>query len=152
MAKRFTDTGIWDEDWFYELSLEYKLFFFYLKDSCDHAGIWKPKTRAFMSATDVEISLEKALEYLNTGKKRVRVLPNGKWFIEDFFAFQYGSRINLNNRVHQSVLQCYQDNDISIGSVRGIKQAMREGDPLIYSPDEFESNFDPNFDPNVEDN
>ena len=88
MAKRFTDTEIWEDDWFYELSVEYKLFWFYLKDNCDHAGIWKPKTRAFKSMTDVEVNLDKALQYFNTGKQRIRVLHSGNWFLEDFFYFQ----------------------------------------------------------------
>ena len=45
-----------------ELSPEYKLFWFYIKDNCDHAGMWKPKIRAFKSATGIEIDLDKALE------------------------------------------------------------------------------------------
>lgn len=143
MAKRFTDTDIWEEDWYYELSLEYKMFWFYLKDTCDHAGIWRPKTRAFMSAIDVEISLDKALEYFNNGKQRIRILPNGKWFIEDFFAFQYSSktsvcRLNLKNRVHKSVFGLYQENDISISTIRGLKEVVDDGSGFTYTPEDFE--------------
>ena len=42
MAKRFHDTEIWKEDWFLSLPLNYREFWFYILDSCDHAGIWKP--------------------------------------------------------------------------------------------------------------
>lgn len=41
MAKRFGDTDIWKKQrWFRKLSPEYKLAFCYIKDQCDHAGIW----------------------------------------------------------------------------------------------------------------
>lgn len=41
MAKRFNDTDIWKKQrWFRKLSPEHKLAFCYIKDQCDHAGIW----------------------------------------------------------------------------------------------------------------
>lgn len=41
MAKRFNDTDIWKKQrWFRKLIPEYKLAFCYIKDQCDHAGIW----------------------------------------------------------------------------------------------------------------
>lgn len=143
MAKRFTETTIWDDDWFYELSPEYKLFWFYIKDNCDHAGVWKPKTRAFKAATDVEIDLNKALEYYNINKTRIRVLKNGYWFIEDFFSFQYSNKLkqlNINNRVHKSILDVYISMGIPLSSIRGLETIRMDNGDIINSY-EFEVNL-----------
>lgn len=41
MAKRFTDTDIWKKQrWFRKLNPIYKLAFCYIKDMCNHAGLW----------------------------------------------------------------------------------------------------------------
>jgi hypothetical protein len=122
MGKRFTETTIWDDDWFYELSPEYKLFWFYVKDNCNHAGIWQPKIRAFKAATDADVDLDKALSYFNMGKNRVRVLPNGRWYIEDFYQFQYGHVLNVRNRVHKSVLDQFLENGVSMSSIVGLTE------------------------------
>jgi len=120
MGKRFTETTIWDDDWFYELPSDYKLFWFYIKDNCNHAGIWQPKVRAFKSATNSNIDLNTALSLFNDGKDRIRVLFNGKWYIEDFFIFQYSPTPSLRNRVHKSALQMYVHMGIDLFSVRGL--------------------------------
>jgi hypothetical protein len=39
MAKRFYDTGIFQDSWFSDLSKDGKLLFFYLISRCNHAGI-----------------------------------------------------------------------------------------------------------------
>jgi hypothetical protein len=124
MAKRFTDTTIWDDDWFYELTSEYKLFWFYIKDKCDHAGVWKPRVKSFEAATSIVIDMEKALSYFNTCKQRIRVLDNGHWFLEDFFYFQYVKRtksLSINNNVHNSILGVYIKEGIKPSTVKGIE-------------------------------
>jgi hypothetical protein len=136
MGKRLTETTIWEDDWFYELSAEYKLFWFYIKDNCDHAGLWKPKTRAFKNVSDVEIDLSKALEYFNSGKQRVRLLKNGYWLLEDFFYFQYvktAKSLNLNNKVHKSAYELYLKHDIRVSSIRGINHVIDESGTVFES-------------------
>lgn len=137
MAKRFTKTDIWNDDWFYELSPEYKLFWFYIKDDCDFAGVWQPKTRAFKSATDLNIDLNKALEYFNFGKQRIRVLDNGRWFLEDFFVFQYGETLNLSNRVHSSILSTWERSNIPLSSIKGLQQ-IKDQQGEFWNSEEFE--------------
>lgn len=152
MAKRFTDSTIWEDDWFYELTPEHKLFWFYLKDNCNHAGIWKPKRMAFKSVTDTDIDLNKVLESFNNGKKRIRVLENGYWLLEDFFYFQYvtkGKVLNRCNRVHESVLVIYVKMGITLSSIKGldyIKDKMG-----IFKVNEYEKSIDI-FDLNIGDN
>lgn len=84
MAKRFIDTGLFDDEWFSSLSSGAKLGWLYLITKCDHAGI---------------ISLNKALFKFQTGNSWETVskelsnsyvtLQNGKIFIQKFLDFQY---------------------------------------------------------------
>lgn len=88
MAKRFTDSNKWDDDWFLELSLEYKLAWNYICDKCDAVGVWKPSRKAISFHLGVELDL---VEFLRIcGSKRIYVMPNGNWWIRGFCTFNYG--------------------------------------------------------------
>lgn len=131
MAKRFSDTEIWSEDWFLEMPNEYKLFWFYMLAKCDHAGLFKVNLRSFRGLIEVnDRSIEgqeqvlfrssEALKYFNTGKNRIRVISENLWFIEDFFVYQYGTTINTNNRLHESIQKQLEKNGIELTSIRGV--------------------------------
>ena len=122
MAKRFTDTEIWKEDWFLEMPYEYMFLWNYLKDTCDHAGIWKPNKKFVEFITGKKINYEIALSSINSDKERILVLPNKKWLILDFFVFQYGSILNEENRVHQSIVNIFDKNNIELKLIRGLKE------------------------------
>ncbi len=109
MAKRFSATEIWDEDWFLDMPDHYKLFWFYMLAKCDHAGIFRVNITKFNRATteNKQVNAASAITYFNTGKERIRVLTDSKWFIEDFFVFQYGTTLNKNSKVHQSIENLY---------------------------------------------
>lgn len=126
MAKRFTQTDIWDEDWYLDLPKEYKLFWFYLKDQCNHAGIWKPNIILFNAMIGCKINLNKALVFFNNGKERISVLNSGHWFINDFFVFQYGGIFNPQNRVHKSIECIYNQEGVILTSIRGLKEVKDE--------------------------
>ncbi len=133
MPKRFTDTEIWEEDWFLEMPPEYMLFFKFVKDRCDHAGIWKPNKRNFEMRTGKEINLEKALEFFNDEKERITVLKNGRWFLTGFIPFQYGTSLNLKNKVHQSINQLLIKNEVNMTSIRPlveVKEGVKEKDKV----------------------
>jgi hypothetical protein len=121
MAKRFTDTSIWGEDWFLDMPNEYKLFWYYMLSNCDHSGIYKVNMRSFCSLNEVKLSSSKILEYFNNGKLRIRVIQDNVWFIEDFFVYQYGETFNTNNRVHESIKKMYEKYNINLTSIRGLK-------------------------------
>lgn len=134
MAKRFTATEIWEEDWFLDMPNEYKLFWFYLLSNCDHGGLFKVNVRSFCNLLGVEIVSKKALEFYNTGKKRIRVITDSLWFIEDFFVFQYGQTFNEKNRVHLSIKNLYSKHNISLTSIRGLidhKDGVKDNDKEI---------------------
>jgi hypothetical protein len=75
MAKRFTNTDKWKKQWFKKLNTKQKLFWLYILDDCNHAGIW-----------DV-----------------VFIDNREKVFIPKFIEFQYGE-LNPNSRPHISVI------------------------------------------------
>lgn len=120
MSKRFTQTEIWDEDWFLDMPKQYKLFWFYVKDQCNHAGIWRPNKRLFEAMVEAKVDLNEALSFFNSGKERITVLKSGHWFLIDFFVFQYGETFNPANRVHKSIQNIYNQEGIILASIRGL--------------------------------
>ncbi len=126
MAKRFTATEIWNEDWFLDMPIEYKLFWYYMLSTCNHAGLYKVNLRSFCGLNGVNLTSTKVLEYFNAGKQRIRVINNSLWLIEDFFVYQYGSTLNPNNRVHASIVKEYLKYGIELTSIRGLKD-LKEG-------------------------
>jgi hypothetical protein len=102
MSKRDTDTELWNEDWFLNLEGKEQLFWFYIKDRCDHAGLWRPNFKMFENISGYRINQTEFIQKCNTDKKRVAVLENGKWLLIGFIPFQYPT-LNLNNNFHKSV-------------------------------------------------
>lgn len=100
MAKRYTDTDKWKKPFIKSLPLEYKAFFLYLLDECDHAGIWHVEIEVAAARLGTNLSLDKALKLY---KDRVFEFDNKtKWFVLDFVKFQYGV-LDIKNKVHKSV-------------------------------------------------
>jgi hypothetical protein len=126
MPKRFVSTEIWNEDWYLEMPTEYKLFWFYMLGACNHAGLFKVNLRTFSGLNDLKVTSNDAITFFNSGKNRIRVITNTLWLIEDFFAFQYGSTFNGNNRLHQSIENEYKKVGIELTSIRGLKD-LKEG-------------------------
>lgn len=120
MGKRFTGTEIWEEDWFLAMPKDYKLFWYYMLAKCDHAGLFKVNLRSFCSLNEATVEANQALAYFNHEKGRVRAVNQSFWLIEDFFVYQYGTTLNTQNRVHQSVLDLYEKHGIDLTSIRGV--------------------------------
>jgi hypothetical protein len=109
MAKRFTDTNIWkNQKWFKRLSPIHKLFWKYLTDSCDHAGVWKIDYLAITDDLGIEdFSLSDFVAACNmdfeklTGKpkekKRVIVVNGAAIWLTGFMQFQYENKMLLIN-------------------------------------------------------
>lgn len=120
MAKRFFASEIWEEDWFLDMPNEYKQYWFYMLAKCDHAGIFRVNLRTFRGLIEVNLSSNRALELINTGKQRIRVIKEDVWLIEDFFVYQYGPKFSIKNRVHLSVAAIYEKHGIDLTSIRGL--------------------------------
>jgi hypothetical protein len=127
MAKRFTATEIWGEDWFLEMPKDYKLFWYYMLAECDHAGLFKVNVRSFCALNEANLTPKEAIDYFNNGKDRIRVISSSLWLIEDFFVFQYGPTFNVKNRVHESISELYKKHNIEIFSIRGLID-LKDGD------------------------
>jgi len=114
MAKRFRDTGIWDEDWYMSLSGNYMLFWDYICDKCDYAGILRPNKAVFEKLTTFNINLTEFLGYVNSDKERILVLPNGRWFLTGFIVFQYFKKepcvLSMSNHFHRSIIEQLEKN------------------------------------------
>ena len=106
MSKRFTDTEKWDDPWFCDLSPQDKLFWNFLCDKCDHAGIWKVNMKL------AEFHLERKPDLSVLGD-RVAWLNDEKIFLPGFLSFQYGM-LNENSKVHKSVLDKLKKEGVSI--------------------------------------
>lgn len=143
MAKRFTATEIWEEDWFLEMPNEYKLFWYYILSKCDHAGIFKVNLRSFTGLIQVNVTSNDALRYFNNGKDRIRIINESLWFIEDFYVYQYGSTFNINNRLHESIKKTMAKYDLQLTSIRGLtdlKDGVKDKDKEIKKGGTGENN------------
>ena len=87
MAKRFTDTEKWEDEWFTDLSNDYKVIWFYLLDTCDNAGIWKKNIKKLNYLCNTNVTSDDLLKVFT---KRVTILADEKWFINKFCIVQYG--------------------------------------------------------------
>lgn len=117
MAKRFTDSEKWDDPWFAELPSKYKLFYLYLLDECDHAGVWKVNIRKaqFMIGESLEQS-----EVLRHMSDRVHKIDESYWLVVKFIKFQYGTL--RNDRMSQSALAILEKHGLT-SFINDIKEA-----------------------------
>jgi hypothetical protein len=100
MAKRFTDTAIWQDDWFMNLPPDYKLAFMFIKDNCDQAGVWKPNKRLAETMLGVKIEWD---DFLISCDGRVKLIQGEYWWITRFVEFQYGT-LSENCKPHIPVI------------------------------------------------
>lgn len=105
MAKRFTATEKWIDPWFCGLTALDKLFWVYLLDNCDHAGIWQ------VNWPLVGFHIKDYVFNKEVFKGRIVELKEQKWFMPKFIEFQYG-RLRNNNSTHISVLKILEDNNL----------------------------------------
>ena len=99
--KRFTETTKWQDEWFQELNPKHKLFWSYICDNCDCAGVWKVNLRlaSFQIGHDFT-----AKELLGAFTNRIEDLGNGRWWIISFIAFQYGT-LSQDCAPHKRIMQ-----------------------------------------------
>jgi hypothetical protein len=86
--KRFTETEKWNDPWYMSLTPTQKLAWEYITDRCDCSGVWDRNDILANCQIGAHVDWDDALKAFGDG--RVRVLPNGKWLILSFIAFQYG--------------------------------------------------------------
>jgi hypothetical protein len=100
MPKRFTETKKWDDPWFAELPSKYKLFWLYLLDECDHAGVWKVNFRKANFMIGESLEQAEVMRYLSG---RVSKIDESYWIVDKFIDFQYNGL--KNDKVGNSIRQ-----------------------------------------------
>lgn len=85
MAKRFIDTGMFDDTWFMDLSKDAKIAWVYLITKCDHAGVIEINDRLFKLQTGINSWVTVRQELGN----RIYNLRDMYFFIPKFIQFQY---------------------------------------------------------------
>jgi len=102
MPKRFTDSDKWTDPWFRRLSPTMKMFWLYLLDNCDMAGIWDVDIELASYFLGTKLDPQKIDREIDG---RVVVIEDGrKWWVPKFIQFQYGE-LSTQSRVHLKVIQ-----------------------------------------------
>lgn len=102
MPKRFTDTEIWDKEWYMKLNNKQKCLVKYVRDKCDLAGIWCPNYALASFYLGEQVS-EEELTSIDNGNQFER-LSDGKIYCVGFIEFQYGSSLNPNSPIHHKIM------------------------------------------------
>jgi hypothetical protein len=135
MAKRLTDTDIWkSQRWFRKLDPLDKLAFCYIKDQCNHAGIWRIDCSDLLDDLGIsEFNLKKFTAAINeefdkiSGNKiikhRVVILKSNFLWLTGFIQFQYENKegkVNAESAPVKTALQILQGLDV-------LEQALLKG-------------------------
>ena len=88
MAKRFTDTNKWRNEWFRTLPLKAKLSWIYICDECESHGLMKMDYGLATFQLGFTITKEIITDWF---KDKIYHLDDEKFIIVQFFEFQYGT-------------------------------------------------------------
>lgn len=118
MSKRFTDSAIWQKEFYTQYTMKQKLLLRYLFDNCNNAGIIEPNYPLFSFFIGEKITEEDVMS-LNTDKERIKKLHNGKLFLTKFIKFQQGNFLNYNNKAHLQIINILKENKVDLSSIFG---------------------------------
>lgn len=108
MAKRFTDTEKWKDEWWGSLNNDYRMIWLYLVDNCSIAGIWKKDFRGLNFNCNVSIKEEDLKEICGD-----RLIDRGNYFfIPKFLRFQCPKGLNSNKPAIVSIVKELINNDL----------------------------------------
>lgn len=122
MARRFTDTEKWKDDWWGALSNDHRLVWLYLVDSCSIAGIWKKDFRGLNFNCNTNLNEEDFLKVFGS-----RVIDKGHYFfIPKFVFYQCPKGLNSNKPAIVSIVK-----ELKQYNLTGIIQQLFGNDYLI---------------------
>lgn len=131
MPKRFTDTDIWEKEWYMSLNPKLKCLVSYVRDKCDIAGIWKPN---FMLASYVigEKVTEEELLLIDEGRQFEK-LDSYKIICVDFVKFQYGSELNPSSPIHRKVIDILEKNAVDFNIKEGTSRVTKPTYEMVFN-------------------
>lgn len=121
MSKRFTDSAIWQKEFYTQYTMKQKLLLRYLFDNCNNAGIIEPNYPLFSFFIGEKVTEEDVMS-LNTDKERIQKLPNGKLFLTKFIKFQQGNFLNYSNKAHLQIINILKENKVDLSSIFGVSK------------------------------
>jgi len=99
MAKRFTDTEKWKNDWFLELSNDHRIVWQYICDNCSISGVLKKNFKLLNFCCNTNLTERSFLKIFNG-----RALPSEDFFFfPKFLKFQYPKGVNTEKPVHRAI-------------------------------------------------
>ncbi len=107
--KRFTETLKWSDPWFRKLSPQAKLFWQWILDNCDHAGVIEPD----FELASFQIGYAMGMDTLLEIGDRIEKLDSKKFIIIKFIKFQYGE-LSEHCKGHNPVFASLQKHGIPI--------------------------------------
>jgi len=87
MAKRFTDSNKWNDPFYLDMPMNFKLAYSYILDLCDAVGVWVVNTRMAEFCIGEKIDWDAFKSYMGD---RLFIINNQKWWMVKFCSFQYG--------------------------------------------------------------
>ena len=109
MSKRFRDIGIWEKPWYRLMTPLQKCAWSYVTDRCDSVGVWDADKEMADIFIGEKVDWEALLSATNGN---IEALENGKWFLVDFCAFQYGE-LRSECKPHASYLSLLRKHGLS---------------------------------------
>lgn len=100
MAKRYTDTEKWKDEWYLSLSNDYKIIWQWLLDNCSHSGFCKPSISFLNMLCGLKVTEDEIINHMDGRLLKV----DKQWFIPKFIKFQYPTLIS-NKPVIVSVVK-----------------------------------------------
>ena len=101
--RRLTDPDKWADPWFRRLVPSSKIFFLYLLDRVDWAGVWEKDFELFAFDTGIDICEDALLEDLGD---RVVVLDERRILLPNFVRFQQNERdLSPSNPAHRHIIR-----------------------------------------------
>jgi len=90
MAKRFTDSEKWKDDWYISLSNDYKIVWQWLIDNCSHSGLCKRSISLLNIMCKTSVKENEIIEKME-GRL---IVVDDFWFIPKFIKFQYSTLLS----------------------------------------------------------
>lgn len=119
--KRFTDTDLWDKEWFMQLSPQLKCLVKFIRDKCDNSGVWQPNwmlAKTYIGEDVKECDLLKI-----DGGNQFEKLPDGKILCVGFVFFQYGE-LSENCPPHRKIIALLKKHQIFDRVLKGYRKGI----------------------------